>query len=65
MEGYHISHNKMCSVNEDDYENYQNLFDKQFELKVLKDKDYDEQRINNYVGGEIRKLPLPNKVKFG
>ena len=53
MNGCHISHNKMCSVKEDDYKNYQNLFEKQFALKVLKDEEYDKQRINNYVGGEI------------
>lgn len=53
MKGCHISHNKMCSVKEDDYKNYQNLFDKQFALKVLKDEKYDKQRINNYVGGDI------------
>lgn len=53
MKGCHISHNKMCSVKEDDYKNYQNLFEKQFALKVLKDEEYDKQRINNYVGGEI------------
>lgn len=53
MKGCHISHNKMCSVKEDDYKKYQNLFEKQFALKVLKDEEYDKQRINNYVGGEI------------
>jgi len=53
MKGCRISHNKMCSVKEDDYKNYQNLFEKQFALKVLKDEEYDKQRINNYVGGEI------------
>lgn len=53
MKGCHISHNKMCSVKEDDYKNYQNLFEKQFALKVLKDEEYDKHRINNYVGGEI------------
>jgi hypothetical protein len=53
MNGCHISHNKMYSVKEEDYKNYQNLFDKKFALKVLKDEEYDKQRINNYVGGEI------------
>jgi hypothetical protein len=43
----------MYSVKEEDYKNYQNLFDKKFALKVLKDEEYDKQRINNYVGGEI------------
>lgn len=49
MKGCKISHNKMNSVNANDYEKYQNLFNDEFELKILKDVKYDEQRIKNYL----------------
>lgn len=49
MKGCKISNNKMISVNADDYEKYQSMFSENFELKVLKDKKYDEQRIANFM----------------
>lgn len=52
MKGCKISHNRMSSVNVSDYEKYQDLFSEKYELKLLKDKEYDKQRINNYLRSE-------------
>lgn len=48
MSGYKIFHNKMCSVDESDYKQYQNLFDQSHNPRILKDEIYDTQRICNY-----------------
>ena len=48
MSGYKIFHKKMCSVDESDYKQYQNLFDQSHNPRILKDEIYDTQRICNY-----------------
>lgn len=52
MKGCHISHNKMCSVDESDYIQYQDLFDQRYNPRILKDEIYDKQRICNYIAGK-------------
>lgn len=52
MKGYEISNNRMNSVNENDYKQYQTLYNQNYELRILKDEDYDKQRINNYITRE-------------
>jgi len=50
MKGYKIKHKKMIDVNEDDYLEYQNIFNEEFDgLKILKDSKYDEIRIHNFL----------------
>lgn len=49
MSGSKISHNRMKSVNEKDYKQYQRLFEQSYNPRILKDEIYDNQRINNYI----------------
>ena len=50
MKGYKINHKKMIDVNEDDYLEYQDIFNKEFNgFKILKDRSYDEKRIHNFL----------------
>ena len=53
MKGYGIKNRKMCNVSETDYVEYQKHFKEERGLKVLKDNEYDDNRINNFTkGGE-------------
>lgn len=52
MSEYKIFHNKMCSVDESDYIQYQDLFDQRYNPRILKDEIYDKQRICNYIAGK-------------
>jgi hypothetical protein len=50
MKGYGISHKTMINVNEEDYEAYQNIYYKEFDgMRILKDRDYDDERIRNFL----------------
>ena len=49
MSGCKISHNRMNSVDESDYKQYQSLFEQSYNPRILKDKIYDNQRIDNYI----------------
>lgn len=49
MKGYAISNDRMSSVNEFDYKEYQTRFNDDYDLKILKDKTYDEQRIEKFM----------------
>ena len=59
MKDNKISHKKMIDVTEEDYLKYQDIFYEQFNgTRILKDWDYDEQRIHNFLN------PEPNARQF-
>jgi hypothetical protein len=49
MKNSKIIHKTMLSVTKNDYENYQNEFENNFEYRVFKDIEYDENRIENFL----------------
>jgi hypothetical protein len=49
MKSYNIPNDNMLNVNEKDYLDYQRKFEKENNgIRILKDKEYDEMRINNF-----------------
>jgi len=50
MKPYNIFNDNMLSVNEKDYLEYQKIFEKENNgIRILKDKEYDKMRINNFI----------------
>ena len=50
MKPYNIYNDNMINVNEKDYLEYQKIFEKENNgLRILKDKEYDKMRINNFL----------------
>jgi len=50
MKPYNIYNDNMISVNEKDYLEYQKIFEKENNgIRILKDKEYDKMRINNFL----------------
>jgi len=50
MKPYNIYNDNMINVNEKDYLEYQKIFEKENNgLRILKDKEYDIMRINNFL----------------
>jgi len=48
MEGNGIKNKRMIYVTEEDYIQYQNIFEKKYGLRILKDKKYDKERISKF-----------------
>lgn len=51
MKNCGIEHNKMKSVTIHDYNQYQNIFSRNYNSRILRDKDYDQKRIINFKNG--------------
>ncbi|MCL1947722.1 MAG: hypothetical protein FWF51_11350 [Chitinivibrionia bacterium] len=51
MKGCGIKNRKMCDVSEEDYVNYQKYFKEKCGLKILKDVEYDDNRISEFMKG--------------
>jgi len=50
MKPYNIYNDNMLNVNEKDYLEYQRIFEKENNgIRILKDKEYDKMRINNFL----------------
>ena len=53
MKGHGIKNNRMINVNEEDYIKYQNIFEKRYIFRILKDNKYDKERINKFLKNNI------------
>jgi hypothetical protein len=49
---YGIEHESLKRVNIKDYEGYQDIFEKEHGMRILRDREYDKERIQNFLNFE-------------